>query len=95
MVTALGEYRKLIVWHVLRRIAFRVAMAAGLFALASWVAMVVEGAIALEVGGPTLSYVNAVAVVGALWVVIAPLIWLAFKLYVPPEPSPWPDRSRR
>ncbi len=95
MRDTLDEYRKLIAWQVLRHIAARTLGVAGLYLLASWVAMAVGGAISRELGGASVSYVVALVAVGALWAIVAPLIWMGFKLYVPPEPSPWPDRRPR
>ena len=56
---------------------FAIPIAGGGFFLSSWVLMMFWGAVAPRLGGPILSYGDAMTVTIALWLVLAPLILAA------------------
>ena len=68
-------------WGLLGTVLFRLLAFAGLFFLASWVAMVFWGIVASRTGMTTVGYDTAVIATAGLWLVISPMAWLvAFRV---------------
>ena len=54
---------------------FAIPAAGGGFFISSWLTMIFWGILAPDLGVPTISYVKAMVMTIALWLVVAPLAW--------------------
>ena len=71
-----------IAWDVIGTVAFRTMTFLAFYAFSSWLAMVFWGAVAIELGSPTMGYATALLATVGLWLVIGPMAWLvAYRVH--------------
>ena len=71
-----------IAWDVIGIVVFRTLAFLAFYAFSSLLAMVFWGAMASELGLPTMGYATALLATVGLWLVIGPMAWLvAYRVH--------------